>query len=366
MQRIINLDSNSHVALNLSPRELEEILKLPGIDGNAKTVHTLGVTASILIEESREGIADILKCNPEHIMFCSSCTQANNWMCSIMLDKLPYIIKSPYEHSSISKFNFGSFYNYEFVLNEKAEIQSFIDPDVDCYFDITDGINSCFIGVHNETGAICDFENLRKISKFLASDLCQAVGKIDLSLKDFDMATFGGHKFGGPNIGVLYSKDFYKPFGVGSQYNRDAAGSPDVFSIVCLHKSLSKAYRTLPNRSYKAFDFQCVLESYLRSFGYSVVSDNCERSPFVSLLKINTDKYTSMDLLQSLSDRGIYINLGSACSSDIEQQSKTMKALGQDVSNYELIRISTNGEYNNVDAEYVANIFNEVIKELTE
>lgn len=335
------LDCNAHTPLILSKKELSKILDLPGVHGNPKTINGLGITSSNLVEKCREGISELLGCEPQNIIFCNSCTQANQWMSTIIDNiKMSTIVnKSPYEHSSLDCLDCSCF-----------------TLDKDC--NITDNINdiiSCFIGVHNETGVISDFSYLRNISKIYCSDLCQAISKIDLSLNLFDIATFGGHKFGGPNIGVLYSKELYTEFGYGSRYNLDITGSPDVFSIVCLYESLKKSLNTLIERQQKAKEFQKTLEIGLKNLGYRVINENCDRSPFVSF--VHTDK--AIDIMNYLSEHNIFCGLGSACISNaIDENSKTMKALGEDINVGCLLRFSQYGNYTEKDAKYIIQILN--------
>jgi len=350
------LDSNAHTPLNLSKKQIKKINKNIGIYGNPNSPNSLGQKAASIIENSREKIAELLGAkNSNQIFFTNSCTEANYWAMLVMAqdylkhydDKiLPKIKISPYEHSSITEcLNILPGEKTELKLDELGKIKCLNKSDY-----------SIFVGVQNETGIIADFQKIREnTSKLFMSDMSQAVGKIPINLTkmEIDIATFGAHKFGGPSgVGFLYLRnpDLWCPIFNGKAYGFDRPGSMNVKGIYETKFALENCLYNSDNLHGISLDFKNTLIDFLMLKGFAIVGHCANRVPSTILAKVPGGK--GLELLMALSNRKIYVGLGSACGSMIEQPLKAAIALGyENAKNTEFIRISQYGNYGE-DAAY--------------
>lgn len=355
------LDANAHLPLNLSASQI----KKSQFHGNPMSPNLPGRNASIAIEKSREQIASLLGAkDPSSIIFTNSCTEANYWACIILTNhyligyntNVPTINISPYEHSSINDSLPLLPFDKTFIsLDKCANINEISNSDY-----------SIFIGVQNEIGSIANFPKIRQNTKDLfMSDLAQAIGRIHINLDELniDIATFGAHKFGGPNgVGILYLKDpsIYAPINSCKSYNFDVPGSMNVSGICQTAIALKNSIESMNDRMDKAKSFRCVFENIIKQMDFSIVGEYANRIYSTSLIKPN--KISGIDLLLGLEKYNIFVGLGSACGSIIKQPLRSAIALGyKDAINTDFIRISQNGDYDDKDAQYICGIIEKII-----
>jgi cysteine desulfurase len=356
------LDSNAHSMMNLSFGQLSKLNFDIGIHGNPMSPNLIGRKASLIIENAREKIAEMLNApNPECIYFTHSCTEANYWGLTLLSNEFfksydedddgCYFNISPYEHKSVEEsIKLLPFAKNIIPLNKDGYISKIELYDY-----------SVYVGVQSETGIIAEFDKIRtNTNRLFFSDLAQAVGKIDIDLQKMgiDIATFAPHKYGGMSgVGIMYLKDpaMYGELYTGGQYNKDIPGTPNVFGIAI-------AAIAMENILKKEIDseFQMELENRLVDLGFEIVGAGGNRIKTTTLAKAPMD---GLELLGRLSERNIFVGLGSACGSMTKQLAKAANALGYDGDNTSYIRISHNGEYGGYDAIYVADEIGKIIKE---
>ena len=354
------LDANAHSKLNLSKEQLASIECEIGIMGNPMAPNKPGREASRLVEAARAKIAELLHApSRENIIFTHSCSEANNWAIEVLGNHLGWedngsvVNISPYEHKSIdAALN---------ILPIKPNLIE-LNPDGKIEF-INSADYSIFIDVQNEAGIIADFNKIRQNTKKLfMSDMAQSPGKtyVNLKMARVDIATFAPHKFGGMSgVGFLYLKDFrhYIPMYDGAVYERDIPGSPNVYGIMAAAIALENSIKNMKENMERAIAFRNLLENRLTQMGFIIVGQNANRIPTTTLAKAPSNLGVSggLDLLFELSEDNIYVGLGSACGSIIEQPLKCARALGDKTAmNTEFIRISHDGrEYDDKDAGVV-------------
>ena len=340
------LDANAHVPM--SDKALQAYVdfhKSIGGYGHPSAPALPGQKASSALEDSRAKIATLLGCNAEQIIFTSTCTQACEWGMQIFKNNAKGdIYISPLEHSAVRDAA------NKFVTN-KLQITSegVIDlNNVDA--------NKPIICTHvqNEIGTIQPITELK--SSFLFSDMCQTIGKESICLRDMsvDMAVFGGHKFGGSaGVGILYLKDssLWEEFGTGSRYFSDRPGTPDVASIVATATALEETLMNMPERLSNMREFQTILENAFEAKNIKIIGKNARRVPNTTFIMIPGHAF---EVLAELTQKGIYVGMGSACGSMHTGQSKSIKALGLDGDGHDFIRISQHGNYGKEEAKFLA------------
>lgn len=358
------LDANAHENLNLTKQQLEKIIKETIDCGNPMAPHSIGQRASYLIEQSREKIAELLGAqSPEQIIFTHSCTESNYWANCILdnkYKKATTINTSPFEHKSMFD-NINKEHDITKVkLSKNGEI-----------LNIDERQNSIYVGVQNETGLVCDFKTIRKNTKDLfISDLGQAIGKMSINLQELnvDIATMGAHKFGGMNgVGIIYLKDannYMMPY-KGGQYGKDVPGTPNVLGIVATYFGLSNTMKAFNTGHFGVYGLISYIEHHLELLGFEIIGKSGLRISTTSLLKVPNNK--GLELVMALSQKGIYVGLGSACGSMIEQPFPNMEGLGYcNEKNTSFIRISCNvcDIYKEKDAEKIVEIIKQTYKEV--
>ena len=319
--------------------------------GHASSPSYIGKLAATELERARGEIAALLGTKPHNLVFTSTCTQACEWACNILKTQAKRFNKeikiSPFEHPAI-RFNFPD------------SPKLFIENGIINEFGDKDDFIAC-LQVQNEVGTI---QPIDKINGFLLSDMCQSVGKIPINLDkmNVDIATFAGHKFrGSAAVGILYVKNIkiWQEFGVGSRYFHDRVGTPDVGSVVATAAALKKCLHEMPDKLIEMKEFQSRLEEILQMWEYDVICYGVDRVFSTTTIKIPNLAY---NVLHDLSEKGIYVGVGSACSSKHSGPNETMSALGISGSTSDFIRISQNGEYDSTDAEIVAGEIIESVK----
>lgn len=366
------LDSNAH--LPLSKRGQQAFVdfhnSLAG-RGHPSSPSEPGRMAAAELEKSRAKIASLIGAkNSSQIIFTSTCTQAAEWGMEMF-----FRIDNP------------------FIGNRTGNLQKFFEPssaDIGCSslehpavkqaFERTsnklkwdlikivpatsDGIINknhnynlekiCCIHLQNEIGTIQPILELKSDKcKYLFSDMSQSLGKIPINVTDLDVdiAIFGGHKFGGTNLGFIYLKDssYWKPFGSGSRYFTDRPGTPDVAGVVATAAALEEAIETLEERTEKMKSFQDYLELNLNRLGIEIVGYNVNRSPSTTFIHLPGK---AMDIILGLGQFNIHIGLGSACGSFHTGPSAIMQSLGREGTAHDYARISSFGQYDEKDAKY--------------
>lgn len=295
--------------------------------GNPSSLHSSGNRAKKLLDASRADIAKKLGCLPEEIYFTSGGTETNNLAVIGAAHKMrrqgKRIVSTSVEHPSVDE-----------ALNQlEAEGFEVIKLKVDNYGrinekDIYAAVNSntilvTMMLVNNEVGTIMPVEAARRAVLMARSpalihcDAVQAFGKMPVkpSALGVDLMTVSSHKIHGPKgVGALYVRKGVKinprTFG-GSQENKVRPGTEPMPAIA----GFAAAARALPDPK-KQLEHVAAMRDYMVSklgeLGDVVVNSPPDALPYVTNVSVLGIK--SEPMLNFLSDRGICVSAGSACS----------------------------------------------------
>lgn len=273
-----------------------------------------------MIEEARRFFINKLKGKPKStFIFTGSATESNNTVLNahIFRKDKKYIFTAG-EHSSIyetAKHYKEQGYNIVFVpllKNGKVDENTLFSE-----IDQTVAFVS-IIFVSNETGAINDIKGITKKIKsinpsiIVHTDGVQAVGKVDINLKDLDVDyfTMSAHKINGPKgIGGLYiaNPNKFKPFMLGGgQENGMRAGTENVPQI----QAFKTAMEQVEIKDYSLHK-QAILNN-LNLTDYVLVSNSDCINNIISICFKGVRGET---ILHMIEEKGYLIGTGSACNS---------------------------------------------------
>lgn len=295
--------------------------------GNPSSLHRAGNIANELLENSRKDIANRLSCAPEEIFFTSGGTEGNNLAVIGAAHQMRRmgrrIVSTSVEHSSIDD-----------TLN-KLEADGFevIKLKVDNYGRINEkdlyaAVNSntiliTMMLVNNEVGSIMPIQAAKRAAMMARSpalihcDAVQAFGKMPLKPASLgvDLMTISSHKIHGPKgVGALYIRKGVKikprTFG-GEQEKKIRPGTEAMPAIA----GFAAAARALPDPA-RELEHITMLRDYmvakLIEIPDVVINSPPDALPYVTNISVLGIK--SEPMLNFLSEKGIFVSSGSACS----------------------------------------------------
>ncbi|MDR3021119.1 MAG: aminotransferase class V-fold PLP-dependent enzyme [Clostridiales bacterium] len=301
------------------------------------------------IEEVRKLVAQTIGAQSEEIFFVGSATEANNWAIkSGAKNKKGTIVTSLMEHPSV--FNTVQF------EKSKVLLVNIISGKVDLeHLKTLLNAETTLVSITHvcgQTGAINDIKAIAKLTRQLApnalihSDGVQAWLKCKFDIKDLDvdLYTMSAHKIGGlKGLGILYIKKdlFLSPLLVGgNQEGLRRAGTVNNAAVLSLNYAIND-YLALPTEHYVTLHNMAVFML---------------KRPDVLILNSDTHQiFTACfagiqaEILQRLlSDSGVLVGIGSACSSK-DRVNRLLKAMRvEDKYVNGAIRLSF-GPYNNLE-----------------
>ena len=309
--------------------------------GNPSSLHASGNRAKELLDSSRADIAKKLGCLPEEICFTSGGTETNNLAVIGAAHKMrrmgKRIVSTSVEHPSVDE-----------TLNQlEAEGFEVIKLKVDgygriCEKDLYAAVTSntiliTMMLVNNEVGTIMPVEAAKRAALMARSpalihcDAVQAFGKMPIkpSALGVDLMTISSHKIHGPKgVGALYMRKGVKisprTFG-GSQESKLRPGTEAMPAIA----GFAAAARALPDPKRELehiFAMRDYMVSKLSELGDVVVNSPPDALPYVTNISVLGIK--SEPMLNFLSDRGISVSAGSACSKG--KKSHVLSQMGLD------------------------------------
>lgn len=226
--------------------------------GNSVSSHEYGWAADQAVEGAREQVAKLFGVPASWVIFTSGATEANNWVLASLASqqfrkdkKVPHIISSRTEHSSVTKtlehLARNGLAEVTWVPVEStgavdpAKVEEALRPHTLCV---------SLMWANNELGTLHPVAELSALAKkhgiVFHSDGTQAVGKIDIDFfaSGVSALSFSGHKIYGPKgIGALIvrgrePKLEIEPMFYGGGHERGLrAGTVNVPGVVGLGKA---------------------------------------------------------------------------------------------------------------------------------
>lgn len=322
--------------------------------GNPSSPHALGRRADRLLEECRHDLARMLGArSPHQLVFTSGATESNNLALRgrIMLhnNKKPHVLCTPIEHASVSATLKDMDIDVETVRVDSlgrvdlADLRAKARPSTALF---------CVIAANNEIGTIQDMraivEACRSKGVPVHADMTQMAGKyfLDLEGSGVDSATISAHKFHGPRgVGLLYLRQgkTLRPCQTGGhQEGSMRAGTENLAGVVGMASALYTCHDLIVTGEQKRVE---AMRDYVRA----QIRRMCPKARFngdpdsslYSTLSVTLDK-SARDVVAMLSDAGVYVGTGSACSNtDGGSSSETLRAIGlSDADAQRTIRIS--------------------------
>lgn len=332
--------------------------------GNPSSLHSLGIHAEEIIENSAEIIAEILGVSAEEIIFTSSGTEANN-LClrgALYARKRNFdsFIYDAAEHESVTKT--AELLSLEgFKVSGVSPLESG-EADLEKIIDLVSEKTALvsLMMINNETGSITDIERAIKLIKaknkntLVHIDLVSAFLKTKINLKKLgvDLATISGHKIHAPKgIGAAYIKKGVRvlPLIYGSKQQKGLrAGTEAVPLIAAMGAAAEEGAENFAKYCENVKKINQFLREELSEIPEIMVNSPENASPFV--LNISTSVIGSEIMLHFLESKGIYLSSGSACS----KGAKSHVLSGMGLSNDRIetaLRISLSGENTITEAE---------------
>lgn len=336
--RKIYLDHNATTPV--APEVLEIVTSvLRDQMGNPSSVHSLGRSARVLIDEAREKVADLIGASPSEIVFTSGGTEANNFalLGVALASGKGHIVTSEVEHPSILNpcLQLESMgFNVDRI---KVDTQGRIDLEVleNCLTEST--LLFSLQHANSETGVLQDIDKIgaiaRKKGVLFHTDAVQSIGKIPVRVQDVpvDMLSISAHKLNGTKgTGALYLKrggpDLFSPLCGGGQEKKRRGGTENVAGIAGFGKACELAQEHLVGSSTLSAlrDHFYHLVTNLIS-GVEIFGDVDNRLP--NTLNLGFEGVEGDTLLIGLDMAGVAVSTGSACSSGSGLPSPVLTAM---------------------------------------
>ncbi len=339
----VYLDHNSTTPID--PRVVEAIVRAWRDSGaNPASQHGPGRAARRMLQEAREGIAELLGAktggmDADRVIFTSGGTEANNLA-------LRGLVKEPTGGVAISAIEHPSIRGAADELRRSGRRVRTIPVEPTGEISLGPGLTDVLTDsqlvsamlASNETGVIQPIAALadraRAAGALTHTDAVQAVGKIPVHFRDLgvDALTFAPHKLHGPlGIGALVVRHEVKlepqVFG-GFQQEALRPGTENVALAVGFHEAMRLAIDELSHRAARMQELRDELE---RTLGGEfpelvIVGRSAPRLPNTSCLAF--PGLNRQALVMALDLAGVACSTGSACASGSSEPSPALVAMG--------------------------------------
>ena len=336
------MDYNATTPLRAEVRDV--MVKALDVYGNASSLHELGRQARGEIEVARANIAALIGAKaPSALYFTSGGSESNNTVFNTMFligrnGPRRKIITTSIEHPC--------------VLNSASHLQDegfpvvFLPVDRDGRVDMDayraelgpDVLLVSVMAANNEIGTIENVKEIARLAKaqgaFIHSDATQAVGKIPVSVDDWnvDYATLSCHKTYGPKgIGGLYVRKgapIEPLIRGGHQENGVRAGTYNNLGIIGFGEAARLAAEEVSEYGSHVGGLRALLRDLLLERIPMIRVNGDKTNVLPNTLNVSFPGAEGESILLSLDLEGIEVSTGSACASGSLDPSHVLMAIG--------------------------------------
>lgn len=349
--------------------------------GNTMSLNSFGQEAKVILEVSREKVADLIKAKSTEIIFTSSATESNNLVLKgIALankNRGRHIIISPIEHPCIMEsakwlekqgFKISKLKVDKYGLVSLEELKKLIKKDTILVSIMHANNEIGTIEPIREIGAIC-----RKAKVLFHTDAAQSFGKIpiDVNKMNIDLLTASSHKMYGPKgVACLFVREGVKiqPLLHGGGHESSLRSSTvNVAGIVGFAKAcqISKSKMKKESKRLSKLRDELILGITKRVKHCYLNGHPKKRLP--NNVNLSFSFIEGESLVMKIDLLGIAASTGSACSSAKLKTSHVLSAIS--VKPYLIngsLRLSLGRWTKKSDIDYVLKMLPEVVKELRE
>lgn len=296
---------------------------------NPNSTHKLGRMVEKEIEDITCSIIDKLKRNTNidddtTVIYTSGATESNNLavkgVAAAYKENGKHIISTFLEHSSVSRpLTYLKELGYEIdILNITSNGQVDIEHLKSLMREDTILVSIC--NVDSELGNIQNVEEISKIVKeypncLLHVDATQAIGKVNVNLKNVDLISFAPHKFYGLNgFGALIKKEdvvLVPLIDGGSSTTIYRSGTPIVGQVAALNKALELAFTNFSKRHEYVKKLNKKLRENLLRYQDVKINTLSEENPYI--LNLSVIGVKAVKFKEKLEEYGVCISIKSAC-----------------------------------------------------
>ena len=342
----------------------------------ASTNHIFGWQAEEAVTIARERVSEIIKADPNEIIFTSGATESINLALKGLIDKRikkgDHIITTNIEHQAVIDV-------LKFMQLKEVEV-SYVSVDDQGIIDvekikrkIKKNTKLCTV-IHgnNEIGTIQPIKEIGKLCKkndiIFHVDAAQTLGKKNIDVVDMniDLLSISGHKIYAPKgVGSLYikrnkNKIELEPLihGGGHEYGY-RSGTLSVHNIVGFGAAcmIANQQKTKDNKKIKKMR-NLLLKGLIKKFPNLILNGNFEKR-LEGNLNITFPKYSAERIMMKLTQ--IACSTGSACTSSIPKPSHVLLAIGlnkEQINN--TLRFGI-GRFNNIEEiNYTIKLFERI------
>ena len=384
MEKLIYLDNAA--TTKTAPEVVEAMLPyFTEKFGNPSSVYSFASGNKDVITKQREIIADALGAKANEIYFTAGGSESDNWALKAAADaykdKGNHIITTKIEHHAI-------LHTGEYLERHGFEV-TYLDVDENGVVKLDElkaairpeTILISVMFANNEIGTIQPVKEIGEIARehgiLFHTDAVQAFGQVPMDVDEcyIDMLSASGHKLNGPKgIGFLYIRKGVKVRkGVkirsfvhgGAQERKRRAGTENVPGIVGLGTAVSRAVRTMEERTAKEIELRdYLIDRVMNEIPYTKLNGHKEKR-LPNNANFSFRFIEGEALLIKLDMKGICGSSGSACTSGSLDPSHVLLAIGlPHETAHGSLRLTLNEEITKEDIDYVTDSLKEIVAEL--
>lgn len=347
--------------------------------GNPSSIYSFASGNKDEITKHREMIAEALGSKTNEIYFTAGGSESDNWALKATAeaykDKGNHIITTKIEHHAI-------LHTAEYLEKSGFEV-TYLNVDEDGVVKLDElkaairptTILISVMFANNEIGTIQPIKEIGEIARehgiLFHTDAVQAFGQIPINVDEYhiDMLSASGHKLNGPKgIGFLYIRKGVKIRSFvhgGAQERKRRAGTENVPGIVGLGTAVSRAVRTMEERTAKETELRdYLIDRVMKEIPYTKLNGHPKKR-LPNNANFSFRFIEGESLLIMLDMKGICGSSGSACTSGSLDPSHVLLAIGlpHEIAHGSL-RLTLNEEITKEDIDFVVDSLKKIVADL--
>ena len=379
-ERPVYLDNNA------STRVRDEVLAamMPWFTENwanpSSTVHAAGRAARAAVENARNEVAALLRCEPDELIFTSGASEANTLAIGgARPGGAPpeRIVTADIEHRSVLSSCMLTQDRGTIMDIVHVSAGGFVTADALAALPLDERTIVTVQWVNNETGAINPIEEIARQVKsrgaLLHVDASQAPGRLDIDLCSvpIDLLTVSAHKFHGPKgVGALFVRSGtpLEPFIRGGHQERGRrAGTENVPEVVGFGEACRLVKLADPSERTRVGTLRDWLELRLQREIPGTIIIRPAGARVQNTTVCAWEGLNNREILHALDAASIYAASGSACTTESAGPSHVLRAMGVPPSvARSAVRFSFGRENTEEDVDYVVETMVAIVSHLRE